>query len=156
MDLPPPVPADVPLIVVGLTKHYGDKVALDRLTFHVPAGACYGLVGPNGSGKSTTMRSVVGLVRPDAGEIVVCGARVADDVIGARRSMGVMLDPLQLFDRLSAWEYLETIGQLRLLDGSHMPSDGAQAGAGGHLRRVHVCVVAIAWRMPSVVFGFRS
>jgi ABC-2 type transport system ATP-binding protein len=108
--------ADAPLRVCGLTKTYGDTRAIDGLTFDVPYGACYGLVGPNGSGKSTTMRAVVGLVRPDAGAIEVCGTSVRDDVLAVRRAMGVMLDPLQLFDRLSAREYLATIGELRGLD----------------------------------------
>ena len=114
MELPPPVQS--PLRIHGLTKRFGETTAIDALTMEVPQGACYGLVGPNGSGKSTTMRAVCGLVRPDAGTIEVCGVRVADDVLTTRRSMGVMLDPLQLFDRLSAWEFIETIGTLRGLD----------------------------------------
>lgn len=112
---PPPVPS--PLRIHGLTKRFGPTVAIDGLTMEVPQGACYGLVGPNGSGKSTTMRAVVGLVRPDAGAIEVCGVRVDDDVLATRRSLGVMLDPLQLFDRLTAWEFVDTIGTLRGLDG---------------------------------------
>ncbi len=130
VDLPPPEPASTgtdlpapgstspgsPLRITGLTKSFGEKLAIDDLTFEVPQGACYGLVGPNGSGKSTTMRTVVGLVRPDAGSIEVCGIDVAADVMATRRSMGVMLDPLQLFDRLTAWEFIDTIGALRGLD----------------------------------------
>jgi len=131
VDLPPPQPngvlravastlaaplADAPLRIHGLTKIYGATTAIDGLTLEVPFGACYGLVGPNGSGKSTTMRAVVGLVRPDAGHIEVCGTRVSDDVLSVRASMGVMLDPLQLFDRLTAWEHVTTIGRLRELD----------------------------------------
>jgi ABC-2 type transport system ATP-binding protein len=122
VQLPPPVLS--PLRIIGLTKTYGTTVAIDQLTLEVPQGACYGLVGPNGSGKSTTMRAVVGLVRPDAGMIEVCGVRVDQDVLTTRRSMGVMLDPLQLFDRLTAWEFVETIGALRELD-----ADTAQARA---------------------------
>ena len=114
MELPPPVLS--PLRIVGLTKRFGATTAIDGLTLDVPPGGCYGLVGPNGSGKSTTMRAVCGLVRPDAGLIEVCGVNVADDVLATRRSMGVMLDPLQLFDRLTAWEFIETIGTLRGLD----------------------------------------
>ncbi|MDG0977890.1 MAG: ABC transporter ATP-binding protein [Ilumatobacter sp.] len=143
MDLPPPEPAPTnnllapatsaradlpaptstapsvlssPLRVTGLTKSFGTKLAINNLSFAVPQGACYGLVGPNGSGKSTTMRTVVGLVRPDAGSIEVCGIDVAHDVMATRRAMGVMLDPLQLFDRLTAWEFVDTIGALRGLD----------------------------------------
>ena len=118
MDLPPPTPQSVaaPLRIIGLTKRFGETLALDDLTLTVPHGACYGLVGPNGSGKSTTMRTVVGLARADSGTVEVCGIRTDVDIIGVRRSMGVMLDPLQLFDRLSAREFVSTIGELRGLD----------------------------------------
>lgn len=118
MELPPPSLDSVtlPLRITGLHKRFGQKVALNDLTIAVPNGACYGLVGPNGSGKSTTMRTVVGLARQDAGVIEVCGVRTDEDIIGVRRLMGVMLDPLQLFDRLSAREFVDTIGQLRQLD----------------------------------------
>lgn len=118
--------ADAPLRVHGLTKSYGETRAIDGLTFEVPRGACYGLVGPNGSGKSTTMRTIVGLVRPDDGAIEVCGTSVRDDVLAVRRSMGVMLDPLQLFDRLTAREYLATIGELRGLDATTIERRGTE------------------------------
>ena len=118
MELPPPTLQSVasPLRIVGLTKRFGDKVALDDLTLTVPHGACYGLVGPNGSGKSTTMRTVVGLARADSGSIEVCGVRTDVDIIAVRRTMGVMLDPLQLSDRLSAREFISMIGELRRFD----------------------------------------
>ena len=143
MDLPPPttstdtstLPAptpsrldhyDIPLRIRGLTKSYGTTRALDELSLDVSLGACYGLVGPNGSGKSTTMRAVVGLVRPDAGTIEVCGARVDKEIMATRQAMGVMLDPLQLFDRLSAWEFVDTIGSLRGLDADTVRTRSAE------------------------------
>jgi ABC-2 type transport system ATP-binding protein len=118
VELPPPTLESIaaPLRITGLTKHFGDRRALDELTLTVPHGACYGLVGPNGSGKSTTMRTVVGLARPDSGTVEVCGIRTDQDIIGVRRVMGVMLDPLQIFDRLTAREFVATIGELRQLD----------------------------------------
>lgn len=112
----PPV-ADAPLRIRGLTKWFGDKQALDQLTLDVPAGTCFGLVGPNGSGKSTTVRSIVGLVRPDGGTIEVCGHDVASSTQEARAATGVVLDPLQLFERLTASEFVRTMGDLRGLDG---------------------------------------
>lgn len=105
-----------PLRIVGLTKWFGETQALNGLTLDVPAGSCFGLVGPNGSGKSTTLRSVIGLVRPDSGSIEVCGHDVAVDLLLARASMGVVLDPLQLFERLTAREFLATMGELRRMD----------------------------------------
>ena len=113
-DFPPPVAP--PLRVLGLTKRFGDTLALDALTFDVPAGSCFGLVGPNGSGKSTTLRSVVGLVAPDQGAVEVCGHDVADELREARAAVGVVLDPLQLFERLTAREFLLTLAELRSLD----------------------------------------
>ena len=114
MSFPPPTVA--PLRIRGLTKWFGSHRALDSLDLEVPAGSCFGLVGPNGSGKSTTLRSVVGLVRPDAGMITVAGVDVAGDLRSARALMGVVLDPLQLFERLTARELLATMGALRGLE----------------------------------------
>lgn len=112
----PPL-AEAPLRIRGLTKWFGDKQALDQLTLDVPAGTCFGLVGPNGSGKSTTVRSIVGLVRPDGGTIEVCGHDVGTATHEARAATGVVLDPLQLFERLTAREFVRTMGDLRGLDG---------------------------------------
>jgi len=114
MSLPPPVA--FPLRIQGLTKWFGDTLALDALSLDVPPGSCFGLVGPNGSGKSTTLRSVIGLVRVDAGLIQVAGHDVATELREARAAMGVVLDPLQLFERLTATEFLRTVGELRGLD----------------------------------------
>lgn len=114
MSFPPPVVA--PLHIRGLSKWFGNHRALDGLDLDVPPGSCFGLVGPNGSGKSTTLRCVVGLVRPDAGSITVCGVDIADDLRRARAAMGVVLDPLQLFERLTAREFLSTLGELRVME----------------------------------------
>ena len=114
MSFPPPVA--MPLRIAGLTKWFGSTLALNALTLDVPVGSCFGLVGPNGSCKSTTLRSVIGLVRPDAGTIQVCGYDVGASLQEARSTIGVVLDPLQLFERLTAREFLTTMGELRRLD----------------------------------------
>ena len=90
MSLPPPVAH--PLRIRDLTKWFGDTLALNQLNLDVPARSCFGLVGPNGSGKSTTLRSVIGLVRFDAGTIEVCGHDLDADLQLARSSMGVVLE----------------------------------------------------------------
>jgi ABC-2 type transport system ATP-binding protein len=114
MSLPPPVA--MPLRITGLTKWFEETLALDALDLDVPTGSCFGLVGPNGSGKSTTVRSVIGLVRPDGGCIQVCGHDISTELRQARSKIGVVLDPLQLFERLTAREFLTTMGELRQLD----------------------------------------
>jgi ABC-2 type transport system ATP-binding protein len=65
--------------VRGLTKRYGDTLAVDGLSFDVPPGLVTGFLGPNGAGKSTTMRAIVGLDRPTAGAVTINGHAYADD-----------------------------------------------------------------------------
>ena len=75
----------------GLTKRYGRTVAVDRLSFDVAAGRVTGFVGPNGAGKSTTMRLILGLDAPDAGEVRV-GGRHYRDLRAPLREVGALLD----------------------------------------------------------------
>jgi ABC-2 type transport system ATP-binding protein len=81
------------ITVSGLTKHYGDRIAVNDMTFEVAAGRVTGFVGPNGAGKSTTMRMMVGLTRPDHGDVRYHGvpytrllrpARIVGSVLDAR------------------------------------------------------------------------
>src|SRR3954453_15189625 len=81
------------ITVSGLTKRYGDPIAVDELSFEVAPGRVTGFVGPNGAGKSTTMRMMVGLSRPDIGDVRYRGvgynrllqpARVVGSVLDAR------------------------------------------------------------------------
>src|ERR1700712_2619078 len=66
---------------VNLTKKYGDKVAVDHLTFSVPPGVVTGFLGPNGAGKSTTMRMILGLDTPTSGTVTVNGKRFAEHAV---------------------------------------------------------------------------
>ena len=101
-----------PLRILELTKWFGSTCAIDGLTLVVPNGSCYGLVGPNGSGKSTTLRSVVGLVRPDRGRIEVCGIDVARDPIGVRALLGYMPEHDCLPLDQTAADVVSTFGEL--------------------------------------------
>ena len=75
----------------GLTKRYGDKTAVDGISFSVRPGLVTGFLGPNGAGKSTTMRMIVGLDRPTAGTVTVGGKRYAE-LKAPLREIGVLLD----------------------------------------------------------------
>jgi ABC-2 type transport system ATP-binding protein len=79
------------ITVTGLTKHYGDRVAVDDLSFDLAAGRVTGFVGPNGAGKSTTMRMMVGLTRPDRGEVRYDNVRYGD-LEHPARMVGSVLD----------------------------------------------------------------
>jgi ABC-2 type transport system ATP-binding protein len=113
---PPKKPAEIVLSVQGLIKRFGDTTAVAGIDFAVEAGSFYGVVGPNGAGKTTTLSMVTGLLRPDAGNIVVHGIDVWKDPVAAKRTMGVLPDRLRLFDRLTGAQLLFYAGTLRGLD----------------------------------------
>lgn len=111
----PNVPAD-PLAAIsirGLFKRFGDKIAVNGLSLDIPAGSFYGLVGPNGAGKTTTLNMVTGLLLPDAGSAMILGHDVWGDVNRAKRSIGVMPQSDQIFDRLTGMQLLVYSGMLR-------------------------------------------
>lgn len=82
----------------GVRKSYGDKIAVNGLSFAVAPGECFGLLRPNGAGKSTIARMVLGMVRPDAGKITVLGEPVPVRATLARVRIGVVpqFDNLEL------------------------------------------------------------
>jgi len=111
----PPKPSV--LTLTGLHKRFGDTVAVDGVTLEVAEGSFYGIVGPNGAGKTTTLSMVTGLLRPDAGRVVVHGVDVWKDPVKAKRSLGVLPDKLRMFDRLTGGQLLHYAGSLRGLSG---------------------------------------
>jgi ABC-2 type transport system ATP-binding protein len=104
------------LALTGLTKRFGSTIAVNAIDLDVPEGCFYGFVGPNGAGKTTTLSMITGLLRPDAGTVVVGGADVWADPRTAKRAIGVLPDRLRLFDRLTGAEYLQHAGALHGLD----------------------------------------
>ena len=101
------------IVVRGLRKSFGAKEAVAGIDLAIAAGSFAGLVGPNGAGKTTSLSIMTGLLRPDAGQIVVDGRDVWADPPGAKAIMGVVPAEAQLFERLSGAELLEYAGRLR-------------------------------------------
>lgn len=104
--------------VAGVSHRYGDRVALDAVSFAVAAGEMFALLGPNGSGKSTMFRILSTLLRPSAGSVRVFGADLASDPQGARRSFGVVFQRPSVDIKLSVLENLLHHGRLYGLAGS--------------------------------------
>jgi len=94
---------------VGLSKHYGATKAVDDVSFTVQPGMVTGFLGPNGAGKSTTMRMIVGLDRPSAGQVTVNGKRYADHR-APLREVGVLLDAKAVHTGRSAVNHLRALG----------------------------------------------
>jgi ABC-2 type transport system ATP-binding protein len=110
------------LSLVGLSKSFGVKCAVDQLDLEVRRGCMFGLVGPNGAGKTTTLSMATGLLRPDAGTARVLDHDVWTDPAAAKALMGVLPDGLRLFDRLSGWELLHYVGLLRKVPAADIDS----------------------------------
>jgi ABC-type multidrug transport system ATPase subunit len=110
------------LSVSGLSKRFGDTVAVDGIDLEVSAGSFYGIVGPNGAGKTTTLSMITGLLRPDSGSITINGIDVWKEPDAAKRSIGVLPDHLRLFDRLTGSQLLYYSGVLRGIDGATVRS----------------------------------
>ncbi|MHB8294305.1 MAG: ABC transporter ATP-binding protein [Acidimicrobiales bacterium] len=96
--------------VSGLTKRYGDSVAVDHLSFTVAPGRVTGFLGPNGAGKSTTMRMIVGLDRPSEGTATICGRRY-QDLAQPFRTVGALLEARSVHPGRSAYDHLLFLAQ---------------------------------------------
>jgi len=97
------------LRIDGLTKKYGDKTALDRVEFSVPAGEIFGFIGPNGAGKSTTMRIIMGVLEATSGEVTWEGRSLTRDV---RRTFGYMPEERGLYQKMKVSEQVRYFGEL--------------------------------------------
>lgn len=100
----------------GLTKRFGELVAVDRVDLIVPRAHVYGFLGPNGSGKSTTIRMLCGLLTPSAGEIEVLGLRIPEQADALRLRIGYMTQKFSLFEDLTVRENLEFLAAVQGLD----------------------------------------
>ena len=112
-----PAPASVPALQMrGLVKAFDRKVAVDRLSLDIPVSSFYGIVGPNGAGKTTSLSMATGLLRPDAGPVLVHGVDVWTQPQRAKTLLGVLPDGLRTFDRLNGLELVTYSGLLRGLE----------------------------------------
>lgn len=90
----------------GLTKKYGDRVAVDNVSFKIRNGRIYGLLGPNGAGKSTTMNIIAGCLAPTEGTVLVNGYDICEQPIEAKRQIGYLPEQPPLFADMTPFEYL--------------------------------------------------
>jgi ABC-2 type transport system ATP-binding protein len=110
---PLPEPA---IVAEGLSRSFGNLVAVDHVDLRVDAGQFFGFLGPNGAGKSTTIRMLTGLLAPTAGRIQLLGLSLEGNATEVKRQIGVVPEGLALFDRLTGTEFLNFVGQMYGLD----------------------------------------
>lgn len=103
-----------------LTKRFGNKEVLKGIDLSVKAGGIYGFIGQNGSGKTTTMKAVLGLLKPDSGEILVCGEKVNFGETKTNRHIGYLPDVPEFYTFFTAREYLRLCGDSLEMDRSEI------------------------------------
>ncbi len=112
------MPAIEPMLECrDLRKRYGERTAVDGISFSIAPGETYGLLGPNGAGKTTTISMVCGLLRRDGGEVVVAGQPVDVGATEAKASIGYVPQDLAIYPDLTARENLRFFGRLQRLGG---------------------------------------
>lgn len=104
---------------IDVRKSYGDRIAVDGLSLIVPQGKTLGLLGPNGAGKTTTLHMLIGLLKPDAGQISIAGSELVDSA-AIRSLIGIAPQSLSLYEELSAEENLKFFGRLYGLRGEQL------------------------------------
>jgi ABC-2 type transport system ATP-binding protein len=108
------------ITAVGLTKHFGETLAVDGLDFTVNKGEIFGIVGPDGSGKSTLLRMISSILRPDKGSIVINGINVQEDPIKIKEKLAYMPQRFGLYEDLTVEENIFFFGRLFLLSRSEI------------------------------------
>ena len=155
---------DAAISVAGLTKRYGDHVAVDGVSFRVEQGEAFGILGPNGAGKTTTLEMIEGLRRPDGGEITLLGQPVWPDPRRIQARIGVQLQSTSLFDMLTARELLELFARfylradsverakiaLQLVGLESKADDYAKRLSGGQQQRLAIALALV--HDPEIVF----
>ena len=99
--------------VEGLHKHFGNKVAVDGVSFTVKKGEVLGFLGPNGAGKSTTMRMVTGYIPPTQGTVSIDGANIEKNEIAAKAKIGYLPEAAPLYSDMTVEGFLRFAGEMR-------------------------------------------
>jgi ABC-2 type transport system ATP-binding protein len=150
-----PAAAGAVLECLGITRRFGDRVAVDGVSLRIAPGETYGLLGPNGAGKTTTIRMVCGLLAPDAGSVIVAGRPMRGaEGLRARELIGYVPQDVALYPDLTARENLRFFGRmyrlrgarldrrvdevLELVDLAERGNDRVESFSGGMRRRLNI------------------
>jgi ABC-2 type transport system ATP-binding protein len=104
------------LELTGVSKSYRSIPAVENVSFMLKAGEVLGYLGPNGSGKSTTVKMVMGMIRPTKGKVLFAGRDIHHDLASYRVQLGYVPEEAQVYTHLSGLEYLQLVGRLRGLE----------------------------------------
>lgn len=111
------------LKISHVTKSYGEKKAVDDLSLHIQPGEIYGFIGHNGAGKTTTLKSVVGILQFDQGEIYIDGKSIKEDPLGCKRETAYIPDNPDLYEYMTGIQYLNFIADIFGVDADERLKD---------------------------------
>lgn len=150
----------------GLVKRFGERAAVDGVSFSVHEGEIFGLLGPNGAGKTTTLSVLSTLLAPDAGQVIIAGYDLGREAKHIKALIGLVPQELALFPTLSAWDNLAFFGRIYRLSGaalkeriaavldlvglSERAGDAVKSFSGGMQRRLNIAVGLI--HQPRILF----
>lgn len=104
---------DAAVACAGLTKRFGERLAVDAVDLSLRPGEVFALLGPNGAGKTTTVRMLCGLIAPTAGSVAILGQPLRPGEESFRRSIGILTEHAGLYERLSLWKNLQFFARLQ-------------------------------------------
>lgn len=156
----------MPIIEVeNLNKRYGNRSAVDNISFSIEPGSVFGFIGPNGAGKTTTIRILTTLLKPTSGRVLVDGHSVSDNPYTVRSIIGYMPDFFGVYTDMMVWEYLDffsacynipiseretlTSDLLELVDLSHRRNDNVDDLSRGMKQRL--CLARALVHDPKVL-----
>lgn len=97
----------------GLSRRYGQFLAVDNVSFEIPKGQIVGLLGHNGAGKTTIMKMLTGYLEPTAGEVIVDGVNLADDRLAVQRKIGYLPENCPIYHEMTVLDYLGYVAKLK-------------------------------------------
>ena len=148
------------LKISHVTKSYGEKKAVDDLSLHIQPGEIYGFIGHNGAGKTTTLKSVVGILQFDQGEIYIDGKSIKEDPLGCKRETAYIPDNPDLYEYMTGIQYLNFIADIFGVDADERLKDirkyadrfelTAENKRGGSLQSLRISIMSLA--LEKVIF----
>ena len=153
------------LYIQHLTKCYGEKKAVDDLSLHIAAGEIYGFIGHNGAGKTTTLKSVVGILQFDQGEITIDGHSIKAEPLACKRELAYIPDNPDLYDFMTGIKYLNFVADIfgvgaaerqerirRYAGAFELTDDLAQSiGAYSHGMKQKLAIIAAWLHQPKLI-----
>lgn len=112
------------IVIDHLLKQYDDYTAVNDISLEIKAGEIFGFLGPNGAGKTSTIKMIMGLMKPTSGTIAVDGHDIQKDPVAAKKVLGYVPDRPILYEKLTAWEYMKFIAGIYGVDDKDLQEKG--------------------------------